>query len=107
MSTPPRLRQLFSDGDFIIAPGVYDMFSARISGEMNFKALHPGGYGVAGSHLGVPDAGLLTYADMVGRARCLARRDHRIRQAARSAAARSRTSRAHARTGLAGGALRR
>ncbi len=28
MSTPPRLRQLFSDGEFIIASGVYDMFSS-------------------------------------------------------------------------------
>jgi 2-methylisocitrate lyase-like PEP mutase family enzyme len=39
---------------------------------MGFKALYMTGYGVSASHLGLPDAGLVTYSDMVGRARTIA-----------------------------------
>jgi 2-methylisocitrate lyase-like PEP mutase family enzyme len=48
------------------------MFSARIADRMGFKALYMTGYGVSASHLGLPDAGLVTYTDMVGRARTIA-----------------------------------
>ena len=48
------------------------MFSARISDRIGFKALYMTGYGVSGSHLGVADAGLVTYRDMVDRARTIA-----------------------------------
>lgn len=68
-TTPPaRLRQLLLDGEFISAPGVYDMFSARMANRLGFKALYMTGYGVSGSFNGVPDAGITTYTDMVGRA---------------------------------------
>ena len=39
---------------------------------MGFKALYMTGYGVSASYLGVPDAGIVTYTDMVGRARQIA-----------------------------------
>ena len=48
------------------------MFSARIADRMGFKALYMTGYGVSASHLGLPDAGLVTYRDMVDRARTIA-----------------------------------
>src|SRR3546814_6872837 len=48
------------------------MFSARIADRLWFKALYMPGYGVSGSYLGVPDAGLITYTDMVGRAATMA-----------------------------------
>jgi 2-methylisocitrate lyase-like PEP mutase family enzyme len=51
----------------ITAPGVYDMISARIADRMGFPALYMTGFGVVASHLGLPDAGLATYSDMVGR----------------------------------------
>ena len=51
----------------ISAPGVYDMISARIADRMGFDALYMTGYGVVASHLGLPDAGLASYTDMVGR----------------------------------------
>lgn len=66
------LRSLLDAGHFIVAPGVYDMFSARLADSMGFHALYMTGYGVSASHLGVPDAGLVTYTDMVGRARTIA-----------------------------------
>ena len=71
-ASTPRLKQIMAAGEFILAPGVFDMFSARIADRMNFKALYMTGYGVAGSYLGQPDAGLATYTDMVSRARAIA-----------------------------------
>src|SRR6185369_10693007 len=66
------LKTLLAAGEFILAPGVFEMFSARIADRMGFKALYMTGYGVSASHLGLPDAGLVTYTDMVGRARTIA-----------------------------------
>src|SRR3954463_16678071 len=51
----------------ISAPGVFEMISARIADTMGFNALYMTGYGVVASHLGLPDAGLASYADMVSR----------------------------------------
>lgn len=56
----------------IVAPGVFEMISARIADAMGFDALYMTGYGTVASHLGLPDAGLATYTDMVGRARTFA-----------------------------------
>jgi len=72
--TPARqsLQALLAAGDFIVAPGVFEMFSAKIADRMGFKALYMTGYGVSASHLGLPDAGLVTYRDMVERARTIA-----------------------------------
>src|ERR1700710_3210375 len=57
----------------ISAPGVFDMISARIADGMGFDALYMTGYGVVASHLGLPDAGLATYSDMIGRVGTIAR----------------------------------
>ena len=51
----------------VIAPGVYDLISAKIADRAGFDALYMTGYGVVASHLGLPDAGLATYTDMVSR----------------------------------------
>ncbi len=72
MTSPTRLKDLLSAGEFILAPGVFEMFSARIADRMGFKALYMTGYGVSASYLGQPDAGLVTYTDMVSRARTIA-----------------------------------
>lgn len=72
MTTTTRLKDLLAGGEFILAPGVFEMFSARIADRMGFKALYMTGYGVSASHLGLPDAGLVTYTDMVSRARTIA-----------------------------------
>ncbi|MYN11737.1 carboxyvinyl-carboxyphosphonate phosphorylmutase [Pusillimonas sp. TS35] len=67
------LRRTLADDEFVIAPGVFDMFSALVADQLDFKALYMTGYGVSASHLGLPDAGLVTYSDMVGRAGTIAR----------------------------------
>lgn len=51
----------------ISAPGVFEMISARIADSMGFDALYMTGYGVVASTLGLPDAGLASYTEMVGR----------------------------------------
>lgn len=67
MSHPYSLRQRLSSGKLLSAPGVFDMISARVADAMGFDALYMTGYGTVASHLGLPDAGLATYSDMVGR----------------------------------------
>jgi len=62
-----RLRAALTGKDLVSAPGVYDMISAKIADGLGFKALYMTGYGVSAS-LGLPDAGLATYTEMVGRA---------------------------------------
>ena len=57
----------------IATPGVYDMVSLRMAAAMGFEALYMTGYGTVASHLGLPDAGLASYADMVGRVEAMAR----------------------------------
>ena len=61
------LRARLAGKGLITAPGVYDMISARIADRMGFPALYMTGFGVVAAHLGLPDAGLATYSDMVGR----------------------------------------
>ncbi|MAJ93282.1 MAG: isocitrate lyase/PEP mutase family protein [Rhodospirillaceae bacterium] len=53
---------------FIVAPGVYDMISAKMADRVGFHALYMTGSGTVASHLGLPDAGIATYTDMVSRA---------------------------------------
>jgi 2-methylisocitrate lyase-like PEP mutase family enzyme len=49
------------------APGVFEMVSAKIADRMGFEALYMTGYGTVASYLGLPDAGLASYTDMVNR----------------------------------------
>lgn len=72
MSTRPKLRELIRSGKFIVAPGVFDMISARVADRMGFDALYMTGYGVTASYLGLPDAGLATFTDMLNRAATIA-----------------------------------
>ena len=61
-------------GDRVVAaPGVYDMVSLRMASAMGFDALYMTGYGTVASHLGLPDAGLASYSDMVSRVEAMAR----------------------------------
>src|SRR6478752_6098214 len=63
----PALRQEIENGGFITAPGVFELISALIADRMGFKALYVTGYGTVASALGLPDAGLATYSQMIDR----------------------------------------
>ncbi|MBT6312078.1 MAG: isocitrate lyase/PEP mutase family protein, partial [Alphaproteobacteria bacterium] len=53
--------------EFVSAPGVFDGISVRTADPMGFDALYMTGYGTVASHLGLPDAGIASYRDMVER----------------------------------------
>jgi 2-methylisocitrate lyase-like PEP mutase family enzyme len=63
-SVAARLRA----GEFIVAPGVYDLISARVADKAGFAAIYMTGYGAVASYLGLPDVGLATFTDMRDRA---------------------------------------
>jgi 2-methylisocitrate lyase-like PEP mutase family enzyme len=66
------LRSRLQQPGLIVAPGVFDMVSLRLADSFGFDALYMTGYGTVASHLGLPDAGLATYSDMVGRVSAMA-----------------------------------
>jgi len=67
------LAQRIRNKDFIAAPGVFELISAKIADTMGFDALYMTGFGVVASYLGLPDAGLATYTEMVGAVERIAR----------------------------------
>jgi len=72
MTAPITLRQRLQRPGLVVAPGVHDMVSLRLADALGFDALYMTGFGTVASHLGLPDAGLATYTDMVGRVRQMA-----------------------------------
>ena len=65
--TDSRLRQKLDSGRFIVAPGVFDMMSAMLAERVGFDAVYASGYWLTASYLGLPDAGIATYTDMLAR----------------------------------------
>jgi 2-methylisocitrate lyase-like PEP mutase family enzyme len=70
--TSPLLRQRLSSPKLTVAPGVHDMVSLRLASSFGFDALYMTGFGAVASYLGLPDAGLATYTDMVNRVKQMA-----------------------------------
>src|SRR5262249_43132823 len=66
------IRAYLEASEFIAAPGVFDLVSAKIADLTNAKALYMTGYGTVASHLGYPDAGLASNTDMLDRAAAIA-----------------------------------
>ncbi len=73
-SAPPsqRLALRLSQPGLIVAPGVYDGVSARLADRFGFDCLYMTGYGSVASSLGLPDAGLASYTQMLDRVRMIA-----------------------------------
>src|SRR5262245_64799148 len=65
--TSNTLRALLEAKEFIAAPGVFDLLSAKLADRTEAKALYMTGFGIVASYLGLPDAGLATYSQMVDR----------------------------------------
>ena len=73
--TPSKRKALASRvraREFFVAPGIFDMISARLADTMDFDCLYMTGYGTTASYLGLPDAGIATYSEMLNRARTMA-----------------------------------
>ncbi|MEU5726072.1 oxaloacetate decarboxylase [Micromonospora sp. NPDC047738] len=68
MSPAQQLRARLAGPGIVVAPGVYDGLSARIAALAGFEAVYVSGGAVARSS-GVPDLGLLTMTEVLGRLR--------------------------------------
>jgi len=73
---PNQLRENFKkrlkEPGMIIAPGVHDMVSLRMADSFGFEALYMTGYGTVASSLGLPDAGLASYTQMLEKVQMMA-----------------------------------
>ena len=69
----PSLKAAFAAGKFITAPGIFEMISAKVADGMGFDCLYVTGFGTVASALGVADAGIATYTDMVSHVGGMAR----------------------------------
>ncbi len=72
MQQSSSMRGVLAREGCLVLPGVYDGISARMADSMGFDALYMTGFGAVASALGLPDAGLATYTDMLDRVRCVA-----------------------------------
>jgi 2-methylisocitrate lyase-like PEP mutase family enzyme len=63
---------MLQNREFVAAPGIFDLVSAKIANRSKAKALYMTGYGTVASYLGYPDAGIATYTDMLDRATAIA-----------------------------------
>ncbi|MED5417963.1 MAG: isocitrate lyase/phosphoenolpyruvate mutase family protein, partial [Verrucomicrobiota bacterium] len=61
----PAVHPLVASKRLMVVPGVYDALSARLAERAGFPAAVLTGYGVAASHLGEPDFGLLTQTEVL------------------------------------------
>lgn len=68
MNNGKKMRDLFAQKNFVVAPGAHDALTAAIIGKLGFDAVYMTGYGQSASHLGRPDVGLMTMSEMVMRA---------------------------------------
>ena len=68
-----RLRDLLAAGKFFAVPGVQDMITAVIADRVGFPVIYGTGYWLVASALGLPDAGIATYTQMVDRMATLKR----------------------------------
>lgn len=67
-----NFREMLAAKQFITAPGVFDLVSAKLADRSGAQAIYMTGYGTVASYLGQPDAGLATYTDMVDRVAAIA-----------------------------------
>jgi len=57
----------------LVAPAAFDMVSAKVIERAGFEAVYLSGFGQSASHLGLPDAGLMTLSEIVERVHHMAR----------------------------------
>lgn len=67
-----RLRTLMAGPGLLQAPGCYDAFSARLIEQAGFPLAYMTGFGSSASVLGMPDTGLISFAEMAAHARNIA-----------------------------------
>lgn len=70
MTSPAdKLRAILAQPGCHCLPGVYDAMSAKLTEAAGFDAAFMSGYMVSGARIGMPDTGLISYAEMVDQGR--------------------------------------
>lgn len=70
MPTPAdRLRALLAQPGLLLMPGCHDAISARLIEEAGFPLAFMSGFAVSAARLGLPDAGLISYGEMLDQGR--------------------------------------
>ncbi|MEK9721938.1 MAG: isocitrate lyase/PEP mutase family protein, partial [Rhodospirillaceae bacterium] len=69
MSNAQALQALLDAPGLIAMPGVFDPVSARLSERAGFKAAFMSGFMVSAARIGMPDTGLISYAEMLDQGR--------------------------------------
>jgi 2-methylisocitrate lyase-like PEP mutase family enzyme len=64
MSAAAQLRALLAGPDIVMMPACYDALSARLIAEAGFEATFMSGFAVSAARLGMPDTGLISFAEM-------------------------------------------
>jgi 2-methylisocitrate lyase-like PEP mutase family enzyme len=62
-----QLKARLKRKSILVVPAAFDMVSAKIIEKAGFEALYLSGFGQSASHLGLPDAGLMTLTEVVER----------------------------------------
>src|SRR5688572_3901645 len=65
MSNQQTLRSRLSQKPIVVAPGVYDPFTALVAEQAGFDTLYVSGAAIAYSRLGRPDIGLVSMSEVV------------------------------------------
>jgi len=63
----PILRQMLAQGDFFVVPGMQDMIATAVANKVGFPIVYGTGYWLTASSMGLPDAGLASYTQMLDR----------------------------------------
>lgn len=69
----PIFKQKLDKGEFVFAPGIQDMITAVIADKVGFDVVYASGYWLTASAYGLPDAGIVSYTQMVDRVATLVR----------------------------------
>jgi len=69
MTQTDTLRQYLTEPGIIPMPGVFDAISVRLAERAGFKAAFMSGFMVSASRIGMPDTGLISYAEMADQGR--------------------------------------
>ena len=63
----PILRNKLAQRDFFVVPGLQDMVATAVANKVGFDIVYGSGYWLTASSLGLPDAGLASYTQMLDR----------------------------------------
>ncbi|MDQ7091542.1 MAG: isocitrate lyase/PEP mutase family protein [Methylococcales bacterium] len=64
LTAAEKLRQLLNQPNILVMPGCHDALSATLCEQAGFETAFMSGFAVSASRLGLPDTGLISYAEM-------------------------------------------